>query len=117
MKSLLTSLLLVFPLITFGQELLLGKKKIQFQKLEGLTVNAECAREAKLCLELISKAPVKTETPGPLGTLGNPASKYCGSKGGASVILEDKGHNQYDYCVFKEKYLVDSWDLYRKEKK
>lgn len=117
MKILITVILMVLPLVCFGQDLLLGKKKIQIQKLQGLSVNAECAQEAKLCLEVISQKPIKAEAPGPMKTVGNPASKYCSSKGGASVILEDKDHNQYDYCFFKEKYLVDSWDLYRKEKK
>lgn len=95
----------------------MGKKTIQIQKVQGLSVNAECARKIQDCLKLVSVVPMKAEPKGPMGTVGNPASNYCASKGGASVILEDKGHNQYDYCVFKEKYLVDSWDLYRKEKK
>ena len=117
MKFLITGILLVLPLTSFGQEFLLGKKKIQIQKLQGLSVNAECAQESKQCLELIGKTPIKAVAPGPMKTVGNPASKFCTSKGGASVIMEDKDHNQYDYCYFNAKYLVDSWDLYRKEKK
>ena len=49
--------------------------------------------------------------------IGNPASIFCSRGGGLSVILEDKNHNEYDFCKISEKYFVDSWDLYKWYKK
>ena len=107
------------PLICWGNELLLEatKQKLSIQKLQGLQVNKECAANSKACLAVLSQAPTKSLGQGPEGTVGHPASKFCGVKGGSSVILVDEKHNQYDYCIFQGKYFVDSWDLYRKYKK
>lgn len=118
MKTLILICLWSIPLISWGEELLLEatKQKFKVEKLEGLQVNGECLKAREACLAMLAKAPAPIPK-GPENTVGHPASKYCHAKGGASVILIDVKHNQYDYCLFQNKYLVDSWDLYRKYNK
>ena len=92
-------------------------KKFIISKLEGIQVNAECLKDKKHCLELLSKPKNPNEKKESDGSIGNPASDFCLVKNGASAILEDKKHNEYDYCVFENKFYVDSWDFYKKYRK
>lgn len=46
--------------------------------------------------------------------LGNPAALYCGDLKSKNRILKDEAGNQYDYCVFDDGSMVDSWTIYNK---
>lgn len=92
-------------------------KKFNISKLHGIQVNSECIRNKSHCLKLLSQEKIAVDNKRSDGTIGNPASDYCHSAGGSSEILEDKKHNEYDYCVFEDKYYVDSWDFYKKYKR
>lgn len=92
-------------------------KKFVISRLEGMQVNNTCIKEKSHCLEVLSKPKreiIKKDSDGPIG---NPASDFCLSSNGASAILEDKKHNEYDYCVLENKYYVDSWDFFKKYRK
>lgn len=95
-----------------------GKNKtLKISTFDKLHVNAECLQEKKTCLKLIEKFRAVRFEKEQSGQLGNPASHFCQNAGGEILILEDKKHNEYDYCKISEKYMVDSWDLYRRFKK
>lgn len=128
MKRFMKKLLLLINLISFNAqaEVLFHKinkgpaKKIKITKLNGFHVNDECLKNKAECLSLISnlpKMPMKTPEVKDPRVLGNPASDFCSANNGSAEILQDKRNNEYEYCVLKEKYLVDSWDFYSLNKK
>lgn len=90
-----------------------GKKvSVQITKFEGVLVNEECAQNKVTCQKLISSArKQKAPRPKEKGPLGNPASQNCSFHQGQSEILRDEKHNDYDFCLFEGKYLIDSWAL------
>jgi len=105
----------------FVQDLSKGKTlKIDIQLLNGLHVNKECVDHKKECLkyilELSNKSTSLSKKEHSL-VLGNPASTFCNNNKGKSEILRDSKNNEYDYCVLKEKYIIDSWDLYHHSQK
>lgn len=120
-------LLLFFFALNVRAEVLLHKssnapaKKINIEKLNGLHVNIECIQNKKECLTFITNS--KKTDPASISqtkqfqhVLGNPASNFCETNKGSSEILSDLKNNEYDYCVFENKYFVDSWDFYRLNK-
>jgi putative hemolysin len=116
--------LLTFQTSAFALDLYLKvdpatTRTLRVSLLNGIRVSSECTLEKKHCLELLSKKGhfKNTKSTEVKTTLGNPASINCEKSGGASAILEDEKHNEYDYCVFENKYYVDSWDFYKKFKK
>jgi putative hemolysin len=92
-----------------------GQKEIAVQKFEGMDVNDLCFKASKKCLEKINEKP-KIETKSE-SVAGNPASLFCEAKGGRSLILEDKKHNEYDYCELSDGFIINSWHMYKKNKK
>lgn len=90
------------------------KRLINIEKLNGMNVNDECLKNKSECRALLTitkpskKTDSKTNHP-----RGNPASEYCESIQGNPAILHDQKNNEYDYCLLKGKYFVDSWDLYK----
>lgn len=59
----------------------------------------------------IKKTPLSKST---TDMLGNLSSRYCHDKGGSSRILIDNDNRQFDFCLFKDKSMIDAWDLYYK---
>lgn len=123
MKIFKISFLTLILMMTQGHSLELylfttpkNSQKIEITKLEGVKVNSECQKDKIHCLELLNK-PVKNPVQSHKESVGNPASDFCHAAGGSSAILEDKKHNEYDFCLFDKKYFIDSWDFYRKFKK
>lgn len=45
-------------------------------------------------------------------SVGHPAARYCHDKNGVVRILIDENKKQYDYCLFNDGSMIDSWDLY-----
>ncbi|MBC7537509.1 MAG: DUF333 domain-containing protein [Bacteriovorax sp.] len=116
--------ILFFSLLSFDarSELFFHKfnngsaRKIKIEKLNGFHVNHECINNKQECLQLILK-PLGQKTKQTQDVLGNPASDFCEFNNGNSEILRDKKNNEYDYCVLKNKYYVDSWDFFNLNKK
>jgi putative hemolysin len=46
----------------------------------------------------------------------HPASHFCIKSTGKSEIYYDSENNQHDYCVFENKFIIDSWDFYKRFK-
>lgn len=93
-------------------------EKIAISKMEGLSVNDSCAREKKECFSaieqgLLENSSIKKDK----SQAGNPASLFCQRIKGINIILQDERKNEYDYCKLDNKYLIDSWQLYKKYKK
>ncbi len=59
-------------------------------------------------------AKAKTPTKNPTPLAGNPAALYCWDVGAKNRILKAQNGDQYDFCVFDDNSMVDSWDLYYK---
>lgn len=94
-------------------------KKINIELLNGMHVNQKCIEAQSDCLSVLNKLKKtgdKSIAPYPK-LVGNPASNHCQQSGGYSEILHDEKNNEYDYCVFNEKYFVDSWDFYKQKRK
>lgn len=90
----------------------------KIEKIESLHVNEECFLHRQKCLRALQSGfsgHHKTVPPQDM-QLGNPASTFCQMGGGVGVILEDQKRNEYDYCKVADKFLIDSWDLYKKYK-
>ncbi|MBC7712910.1 MAG: DUF333 domain-containing protein [Rhizobacter sp.] len=92
-----------------------SSENISIKVLNKLRVNDNCFARKNECLTFINKKIEKTKKEGPFK--GNPASSYCISADGDSIILKDKKNNEYDYCRFDGNFLIDSWDLYESSKK
>jgi len=86
--------------------------KVEIQKLDNILVNEECIKNKTICKKIIDEVKKnKSETKPEKGPLGNPASTKCSLNKGQSEILRDNKHNEYDFCLFEQKYLIDSWAL------
>jgi putative hemolysin len=92
-------------------------REIKIEKLNGLHVNIECIQNKNECLSLVKTSVKNSKTKKESHVLGNPASDFCIANNGKSEILKDKNNNEYDYCIFKDKYFVDSWNFYSLNKK
>jgi putative hemolysin len=114
-------LLLIFlfalPVTTFAKGLNYtnenGKtKKIAIIDFNGFSVNDVCANKLNNCQALLATKLVRSISS--LDTkrlVGHPASKMCFAKGGSSIILKDPKRNEYDYCLFPDGSMIDSWQL------
>lgn len=56
------------------------------------------------------KERTKSKTP----LAGNPAANYCWDVGAKNRILKAQNNDEYDFCVFDDNSMIDSWDLYYK---
>jgi len=88
------------------------EQKVEIKKLDGILVNDECFSNKTVCLKIIAAVKKdKSQKKPEKGPLGNPASTKCSMNKGQSEILRDGKHNEYDFCLFEQKYLIDSWAL------
>lgn len=86
--------------------------KVEMKKIDGILVNEECFKNQTVCKKIIEDVRKnKSEAKMEKGPLGNPASTKCSLNKGQSEILRDSKHNEYDFCFFEQKYLIDSWAL------
>ncbi len=81
----------------------------------GLHLSDTCLKKSPVVCEAFSATKVATKPSlAKTGTAGHPASRYCHDKNGSVRILISEDNKQYDYCLFKDGSMVDSWDLYYK---
>lgn len=92
-----------------------GKTKkyddLKVVKIKNVWVTESCAKKTncEALMALTKKAPQAVSTN---GLAGNPGSAYCMQKGGVARILKDTKNSEYDYCLFKDGSMVDSWNMY-----
>lgn len=93
------------------------KEILMLSQLHSMKVNEACRTNKYDCLLQIKNGLKNEEKTKPDNVqAGNPASLFCHRLGGVSLIAEDKEKNEYDICKLSGKYLIDSWDLYKKYK-
>lgn len=83
----------------------------KFVKIKNAWVSESCAKN-KNCAALKALDKKVTLPPAKNGLAGNPGSSYCLEKGGVARILKDAGNSEYDYCLFKDGSMIDSWNMY-----
>jgi putative hemolysin len=82
---------------------------------DGIHYSGDCLKTTKIKCDAFEATKSKVTASSPKsGTVGHPAARYCHDKGGANRILTSKENKQYDYCIFKDGSLVDSWELFYK---
>lgn len=88
-----------------------SEKKIPIEIVtkDKVKINSLCSKLDKKCKALIATKIKLTKTKHQDGS--HPASIGCERKGGESIILQDEKRNDYDYCLFKDGSMIDSWDL------
>lgn len=85
-------------------------QKIEVIKMNNIHFNKECQKLAEKCHAFKAlRMDLKTKHLSKLA--GHPASKMCKTYGGQSIILKDEEKNEYDYCLFSDASMIDSWDL------
>lgn len=94
------------------------KRQITIEKHKGMSVNDECLKNLSECMALLTPVKRANKSASKINhPRGNPASDFCESIKGNPAILHDQKNNEYDYCLIKGKYFVDSWDLYKANSK
>lgn len=86
-----------------------------FEK-EGVTLSKSCLKSGKMkcqAWDAVLNRRTPTPTPG-VGVIGNPAARYCHDHNANNRIVLDAKKNEYDYCVFSDGSMIDSWSLYYK---
>lgn len=92
-------------------------RKIETQKFNSTNLSADCFQKNAAtpdcdAFRILSKKNVEEKRPD-IPLAGHPAAYFCGSIGGLNRILKDEKNNDYDFCEFKDKSLIDAWDLYK----
>ena len=88
-------------------------KQVEILEKNKLHINEKCFNEFQKCLEFLKiQAPKSISNPEVSKLLENPASRFCKLAKGRAEIFMDKKNNQYDFCVFSNQYIVNSWDYY-----
>lgn len=91
--------------------------KIEIKEHDGLWVNDQCINNFGKCLSFfINKNKAKKKAVKDPNLAGHPASSHCSAVGGTNEIFIDEQNNQHDYCIFKEGYIIDSWNLMKRFK-
>jgi putative hemolysin len=123
MKCLALLILFLFSQVAYSLELYRfiddknPKMIVTIYDLDGMSVNEKCFKEKAKCLTFfIEKTKHKKMFVKDKIQIGHPASENCSTLSGASEIFTDKENNQHDYCVFKEGYFIDSWNLLKRFK-
>lgn len=123
MRTLLCLFILVFPLLpgsaasTENYDRFVDGKYVRqvIELYEGVRINPECARTAKICQALKGhRLPVKNKAVREKGISGHPANDYCVGVGGKPVLLLDAEKNQRNFCEFQDRSLIDSWHLLKR---
>ena len=82
---------------------------------QGLHLSDVCLKKSPAnCDAFNATKVVTTASATRTGTVGHPASRYCHDKNGVVRILISNDNKQYDFCLFKDGSMIDSWELYYK---
>lgn len=99
---------------TYEMNLPKKKVKLEIQKYEEVHLSESCLQKNKkpTCDAYAALTKKIKETHPNIPLAGHPAATFCGSAGGVNRILTKPNTTQYDFCEFKDKSMIDSWDLY-----
>ena len=88
-----------------------SKKSVPIEILtkDNVKINSLCLKLDKKCKALMATKLKINKVKHQDGS--HPASVGCEQKGGESIILQDDKRNDYDFCLFKDGSMIDSWDL------
>ncbi|QDK38016.1 DUF333 domain-containing protein [Bdellovibrio sp. NC01] len=92
-------------------------REVKISEYQGAKIGADCIKSGKPSCQAWTAYTGKpaTESTKPNTTLaGNPAAQYCWDLKAKNRILKEKDGKQYDYCVFEDGSMIDSWTLYYK---
>ena len=82
---------------------------------DNLHINENCFKNFIECKNYFQKnANSKKMITKTSNLIGHPAGQFCINSNGTPEIFYDVKNNQYDFCNFNEKYIVDSWDFYNR---
>lgn len=94
-------------------------KSLAVIEKDGVTISQACFKSGKLrcqAWDAVLNKKALTRTPG-VGVVGNPAARYCHDHNANNRIVLDRKKNEYDYCLFSDGSMIDSWSLYYKHYK
>jgi len=91
-------------------------KNVKISEFQGAHLNSECIKggkpQCKAWSCFLEKPKPRSKSNFPLA--GDPAAQYCWDVEAKNRILKSVDNKQYDYCVFSDNSMIDSWDLYYK---
>lgn len=67
-----------------------------------------------MAFDIFEKAKNNSSDSSNKNPLPNFAAQFCIDQGGANLIALGKNRNEYNFCQFADKSMVNSWDLYLK---
>lgn len=91
-------------------------RDIKIFEVMGTKISADCFKKGNpecAAWKAYSGKPVKVSE-SKTDLAGNPAARYCGDLKSNNRILKATDGKEYDYCVFTDGSMVDSWSLYNK---
>jgi putative hemolysin len=87
---------------------------IDIYSVDNLHMNKLCSEEINKCLLYLRAAKGNTKRQLNPEHSPNLASDFCKKAGGHSEIFSDRKNSQYDFCVFKNGYIIDSWEYFQR---
>ncbi len=88
-------------------------QNVKIESFEGFKINSTClASKPPKCQAYLATKIKLPLSKSPLPVEGHPAARYCLDHKALNRILLDKDRKQYDYCLFTDGSLIDSWDLF-----
>ncbi|MDG0817302.1 DUF333 domain-containing protein [Bdellovibrio svalbardensis] len=94
------------------------KKKydtVRVTEYQGVKISESCVKAGKANCQAWTAVQNKIpQTPPPTAVLGNPAAHYCLDQKANNRILIDEKKREFDFCVFADGSVIDSWSLFNK---
>lgn len=90
-------------------------EKLQAKKYEGARFAPNCFKAGKPnCLAYAVFSNAKKNVAKTDQQLPNAAAQFCIDQGAINLIALGKDRNEFNFCQFSDKSMVNSWDLYFK---
>ena len=114
MRSLCFILIFVCPYVyaePFFLHSFQNSKKVELIKIDGIYFSKNC--EEKTC-EAFKSLSKKVDFKIQSKIRRHPASLTCFNLGGKNILLRDEKKNEWDFCIFKDQSMINSWALHKK---
>lgn len=90
-------------------------EKLQPKKYEGARFAPDCFKGGKPnCLAYAVYSNAKKNVANKSQQLPNSAAQFCIDQGAVNLIALGRDRNEFNFCRFSDKSMVNSWDLYFK---
>lgn len=119
-------ILLINPYSVAGQKsstktmyFIFGGRKVpvHLNTFKGYEVNSICQKLGSQCqaIKHVKKSSkvAKSQSAWDQTTYGNPAHQHCREVGGVYAVLKGASAEETGYCGFKDKSMIDAWQLYQ----